>query len=167
MKLQALDRCFSSEVGFLCPKNVLRSVSSLQWLGFAWNPELKLSFPRNHQSSPNCDHMQPLVHLGGRYFLSTTSGAVTTDSGQLEISPLAVYNFPCNVSVNGTEMSLTTCPERLTVSLPLFYTDTVTYVRWDPKSDDLSSLQLHRKSLSVPPPVKINRSVMNDLDEPA
>ena len=33
--LEALDMCFSSEIGFLCPKNVLRSVSTLQWLGFA------------------------------------------------------------------------------------------------------------------------------------
>ena len=55
VSLEALDRCVSSEVGFLCPKNVLKSITSLQWLGFAWNPELKLSFPRNHLSSPNCD----------------------------------------------------------------------------------------------------------------
>ena len=68
VSFEALDRCFSSEVGFLCPKNVLKSVSSLQWLGFAWNPDLKLSFPRNHQPAPDCDHIHPLIHLGGRYF---------------------------------------------------------------------------------------------------
>ena len=33
--LEALNRCFSSEIGFLCPKNVLRTMTSLQWLGFA------------------------------------------------------------------------------------------------------------------------------------
>ena len=90
---------------------------------------------------------------------------MTTSNGQLNISPLVVYNFPCNVSVDGMEMSLTTCPESLTVSLPVFSTGAVTYVQWDPKSGDLSSLHLHHKSLTVPPPVKINRTVINDFDE--
>ncbi|XP_022805403.1 uncharacterized protein LOC111342570 [Stylophora pistillata] len=48
VSLDGLDRCFRSQVRFLCPKNVLKIVSSLQWLGFACNPDLKLSFPRNH-----------------------------------------------------------------------------------------------------------------------
>ena len=114
VSFEALDRCFSSEVGFLCPKNVLKSVSSLQWLGFAWNPDLKLSFPRNHQPAPDCDHIHPLIHLGGRYFLSTTSGTLTLNTGGLlSVSTLAVYNFPCNVSFVGMKASLATCPERL------------------------------------------------------
>ena len=120
VSLEGLDRCFSSEVGFLCPKNVLKSVSSLQWLGFAWNPNLKLSFPRNHEVAPDCDHIHPLIHLGGRYFLSTTSETLTLSSGELDVSPLAVYNFPCNVSFIGMKTSLGTCPQRLLVSLPLF-----------------------------------------------
>ena len=122
VSLEGLDRCFSSEVGFLCPKNVLKSVSSLQWLGFAWNPNLKLSFPRNHEVAPDCDHIHPLIHLGGRYFLSTTSGTLTLNSGELDVSPLAVYNFPCNVSFIGMKTSLGTCPQTLTESLPLFST---------------------------------------------
>ena len=165
VSVEALDRCFSSEVGFLCPTNVLKTVTSLQWLGFAWNPELKLSFPRNHLSAPNCDHLQPMIHLGGRYFLSTTSGTITTSNGQLDITPLAVYNFPCNVSFVGMKTSLGTCPDTISISLPLFSTNTITYVQWDPDSDDLAPLQLHRESLSIPPPIKINRSVINDLDE--
>ena len=98
-----LDRCFSSEVGLLCPKNVLRTITSLHWLGFAWNPELKLSVLRNHLSSSNCQHLQPLVHLGGIFFLSTTSGTLTTNVGNYNITSLAVYNFPCNVSFFGDE----------------------------------------------------------------
>ena len=87
VSLEGLDRCFSSEVGFLCPKNVLKSVSSLQWLGFAWNPNLKLSFPRNHELAPDCGHIHRLIHLGGRYFLSTASGTLTLSSGELAVSP--------------------------------------------------------------------------------
>ena len=165
MSLEGLDRCFSSEVGFLCPKNVLKSVSSLQWLGFAWNPNLKLSFPRNHEAAPDCDHIHPLIHLGGRYFLSTTSGTLTLNSGELDVSPLAVYNFPCNVSFIGMKTSLGTCPQRLLVSLPLFSTDMITYIQWDPSSDDLTPLDLHQESLTIPPPIKINRTVIDNFDE--
>lgn len=165
ISLEALDRCFSSEVGFLCPTNVLKTVSSLQWLGFAWNPELKLSFPRNHLPAPNCDHIQPFVHLGGRYFLSTTSGTVVTNTGYLDITPLAIYNFPCNISFVGMKTSLATCPKSLSISLPLFAVDSIVYVQWDPNSDDMSPLQLHHESLSAPPPVVINRTVLNEFDE--
>ena len=165
VSLEALDRCFSSEVGFLCPTNVLRTVSSLQWLGFAWNPELKLSFPRNHLPAPNCDHIQPFVHLGGRYFLSTTSGTIVTNTGYLDITPLAIYHFPCNVTFTGMKTSLATCPKSLTVSLPLFSSDSIVYVPWDPNSNDMSPLQLHHESLSIPPPVVINRTVINEFDE--
>ncbi len=75
VSVESLYRCFSSELGFLCPTNVLKTVTNLQWLGLAWNPQLKLSFPRNHLSAPNCNHLQPLIHLGGRAFLSTTVGS--------------------------------------------------------------------------------------------
>ena len=35
----------------------------------------------------------------------------------------------------------------------------------DPKSNDLSPLHLHHKSLTIPPPIKINRTGINNLDE--
>ena len=52
----------------------------------------------------------------------------------------------------------------MTIALPLFATDSVTYVHWDPMSSDISSLDLHRESLSVPPPLTINYTVITDLD---
>ena len=119
--LEALVRCFSGEVGFLCQKNVLKSLTSLQWLGFAWNPELKMSFSRNHIPASSCEHLQPLVHLGGRYYLSTTSGTISTSKGRMDISTLAVYNFSCNVSVDNYEMALSTCPERLCLATYVYY----------------------------------------------
>ncbi|KAJ7390712.1 hypothetical protein OS493_022792 [Desmophyllum pertusum] len=61
--------------------------------------------------------------------------------------------------------SLASCPEHLSVSLPLFSTDTVTYIQWSPDSNNLSPLQLHHESLSIPPSIAINRTVINDLDE--
>ena len=163
--LEALVRCFNSEVGFLCPKNVLKSLTSLQWLGFTWNPELKISFSRNHMPASSCEHLQPLVHLGGRYYLSTTSGTISTSNGRMDISTLAVYNLPCNVSIDDYEMALSTCPERLLVSLPMFTTTSVSYVQWKPDSSDLTTLQLHRQSLTIPPETKINHSIIKELDD--
>ena len=163
--LEALVRCFSSEVGFLCPKNVLKSLTSLQWLGFAWNPELKMSFSRNHMPASSCEHLQPFVHLGGRYYLSTTSGTISTSKGRMDISTLAVYNFPCNVSIDNYEMALSACPERLLVSLPMFTTNSVSYVKWKPDSSDQTTLQLHHQSLTIPPETKINHSIVKELDD--
>ena len=162
---EALVRCFSSEVGFLCPKNVLKSLTSLQRLGFAWNPELKMSFSRNHMPASSCEHLQPLVHLGGRYYLSTTSGTISTSKGRMDISTLAVYNFPCNVSIDNYEMALSTCPERLLVSLPMFTTNSVSYVKWKPDSSDQTTLQLYHQSLTIPCETKINHSIVKELDD--
>ena len=63
--VDALDRCFSSEVGVLCPNNEFRTITRLQWLVLPGILTKKISFPRNHLSASNCQHFQPLVHLGG------------------------------------------------------------------------------------------------------
>ena len=126
---------------------------------------MNLSFPWNHELAPDCDHIYPLTHVGGKYFLSTTSGTLTLSSGKLDVSPLAVYNFPSNISFIGMKTSLSTCPQRLLVSLPLFSTDMITSVQWDPNSDDRSPLDLHQESLTIPRPIKINRTVIDNFDE--
>ena len=104
-----------------------------------------------------------MIHLGGRYCLSTTSGTVVLcTSGVFGVSTLAVYNFPCDVSFVGMKASVATCPERLVVSLPLLSTSTITYVQWDTSSVDLIPLQFHHESLTIHPPVEINRpSIIN------
>lgn len=99
-----------------------------------------------------------MIHLGGRYCLSTTSGTVALcTSGVFGVSTMAVYNFPCDVSFVGMKASVATCPERLVVSRTLFSTSTITYVQWDTSSEDLIPLQFHRESLTIHPPVEINR----------
>ena len=124
---------------------------------------MKLSFPRNHQTARDCYHIHPMIHLGGRYCLSTTSGTVALcTSSVFSVSTLAVYNFPCYVSFVGMKASVATCPERLVVFLPLFSTSTITYVQWDTSSEDLTPLQFHHESLTIHPPVEINRtSIIN------
>ena len=61
--------------------------------------------------------------------------------------------------------SLATCPKHLLASLPVFSTYTITYVQWDPSSEDVTPLQLHHESLAILPPVKVNHMLINDLDE--
>ena len=61
--------------------------------------------------------------------------------------------------------NLATCPKHLLASLPVFSTSTITYVQWDRTSEDLTPLQLHHESLAILPPVKVNRMLINDLDE--
>ena len=41
----------------------------------------------------------------------------------------------------------------------------ITYVQWNPNSDDLTPLDLHQESLTIPPPIKINRTVIDNFDE--
>ena len=125
----------------------------------------KMSFSRNHMPASSCEHLQPLIHLGRRYYLSTTSGTISTSKGHMDISTLAVYNFPCNVSIDNYEMALSTCPERLLVSLPMFTTNSVSYVKWKPDLSDQTTLQLHHQSLTIPPETKINHSIVKELDD--
>lgn len=113
----------------------------------------------------SCEHLQPLVHLGGRYYLSTTSGTISISSGCMDISTLAVHKFPCNVSIDNYEMVLLPCPERLLVSLPMFTTNLVSYVRWKPDSGDLTTLHFHHQSLNILPETKINLSIVKELDD--
>ena len=84
VSVDLLDTWFSSEVGFICPTKVLKIITNLQWLGFAWNTEQRLLFSGNHLSAPNCDHLHSLPHFGGRSFLSTTSGTITANVGQVD-----------------------------------------------------------------------------------
>ena len=62
------------------------------------------------------EHLQPFIHLGG---------PISTSNGRMDISTLAVYNLPCNVSIDDYEMAVSTCPQRLLVSLPMFTTSSV------------------------------------------
>ena len=156
--LEALVSCFSSEVGFLSSRNVLKSITIMQWLFFAWNPELKMSFSRNHMQASTAVKIYSLSFLLADLFPSPSNG-------RMDISTLVVYNFPFNVSIDDYEMVLSSCPERLLVSLPMFTTSSVSYLQWKPDSDDLTTLQLHHQSLTIPPETKTNHYIVKELDD--
>lgn len=48
---------------------------------------------------------------------------------------------------------------------PLFSTHAISNVQWDSNSDDPTPLELHHEVLSTPPPIRINRTVIDNFDE--
>ena len=97
-------------------------------MGFARNPELKMSFSRNHVPASRCEYLQPFIHFG-LYYFSTPSRSISTCNGRIDIFTSTVYNFLCNVSIDDYEMALLTCPVRFLVSLPLLITNSMSYVQ--------------------------------------
>ena len=161
---EALNKCFKDDTTVLCPSNVLQTVSNIDWLGFPWNADQKLAFPRTHIPAEDCQNLQPIIHLGGRYFLATTQGTLNLNTGTLELSPLTIYHFPCNVSFAGMKTGLSQCPDRLEITVPLFAADTIQYVPWKPYLDP-NLLELHYQSLAIPPPTTLNKTVRDALDQ--
>ena len=159
----ALDKCFMDDVTILCPKDTLHAVSSVRWLGFPYSHTFKLSFPRHHQQADNCKGLRPLIHLGARYFLSTSSTTLTLSTGLLKASPLAVYNFPCNVTFSGMRTGLSKCPARLEITVPTFTGDNIQYVPWE-QVTDTSTLDLQYKPMKIPSPSYFNKTLMAELD---
>ncbi|KAK3750238.1 hypothetical protein QZH41_017414 [Actinostola sp. cb2023] len=50
------------------------------------------------------------------------------------------------------------------VTLPIFKRRALTYIQWTPTTND-SALDLHYQSLNIPPPLKINKTILNALDQ--
>jgi len=52
----------------------------------------------------------------------------------------------------------------LVLILPLFKRRALTYIQWTPTTND-SALDLHYQSLNIRPPLKINKTILNALDQ--
>ena len=70
----ALGKCAKQDETFLCSELVLPREDDIQWLGMHWTPTSKFTYQRRHTLSADCSSVKPLIHLGGRYYLSTTNG---------------------------------------------------------------------------------------------
>lgn len=66
-----LEQCFHADSTILCPDHVLSTVENPDWLGLKWHSSSHLSFKHTHIRLQRCHKLQPLIHLGGRYYLST------------------------------------------------------------------------------------------------
>ena len=159
-----LNKCFTNDKLLLCPNGILQSkfVNDLTWLGYMWNPEMKLSHPRYHITTENCDDL-PMIYLGERHYLSISEQTLVTNIGTMNVRPMAIYHFPCNITFEGITTSLTRCPDRMTIRLPIFTKTTITYVDWT--HDDTDTLQLHHTTINVKPLQKVNKTLMKGLKE--
>lgn len=136
INVDALAKCFSDDNTFLCSKTLLNTVNEVTWLGFPWHPDRPLTFPRHHVAAQDCSNLHPLLHLGGRYYLSTTSQAVATSNGPLQLLPLMIYHFPYNTTFPDMVTGLGTYPHRMTLTVPVFSRDTLKYTPWTPTDND-------------------------------
>lgn len=123
-------------------------MNNLEWLGFPWSTGMKMSYPRYHLVSKSYNDLHLMIHLGGRYYLYTTTGTLATNLGTLTVSPLSVYHFLCNVTFEGMKSGLSTCPQRLEITLSMFQEEALHYIPWNMK--DNINLNLHYDSLQIP-----------------
>ena len=162
---EALDKCFKDENTVLCPTNLLEMVSNTEWLGFPRNSNLKLSFPQSHIRAKNCNHLHPILHLGRRYFLATTTGTLELNSGTLDIFPPTIYHLPSNASFSGMKTGLSECPDLLQVTVPLFTPSDLQYVPWKPFLDH-NPLKIYYQLLTIPPPTTaLNKTVLDAINQ--
>ena len=95
----------------LCPKSLLLKATHTDWLAMAWTPRSRLTFQRNHKRATDCNGLKPLLHLGARYYLSTTFHTITlhTAAGtisRVSLTPLSILHVPCNSSFEDQEIGL-------------------------------------------------------------
>jgi len=73
-----------------------------------------------------------------------------------------IYHFPCDVTFATQQTGFGSCPNRITVHVPLFTKQTFHYVPWTHHSKDI--LDLHYKSLNISPPLQFHNSTLQSLD---
>ena len=164
MRSEALSRCFSQHGTLVCPDSITRHSQDNSWLGIPFMPGSTVDFQRSHVPA-ECQDTTNLYHLGGRYFLSTKEQQINLNGKPFKMMPLSVYHIPCDHVSDDLETGFGTCPHHLTVNLPVFRRKFMRFVPWTPSDDNSSTIDLHYKSLDVPPPLKFNKTVINALDK--
>lgn len=96
-KADALSACYSEHNSMLCPDTLLKDADDAQWLGLPWTVGSNLQFERTHVPA-SCDSLQPIYHLGGRYYLTTKAYNLNLKSRVLQATPLSIYHIPCDES---------------------------------------------------------------------
>ena len=167
LKQAELDQCFKDETTFLCPADVLSTVENPLWLGLKWTPQTKLSFRHAHSPLPNCNNLRPLVHLGGRYYLSTVFNNLSIhtngSSELLMLRPFSIYHFPCNVWFSQQRTGLGQCPKQLSFQFPLFHDGQFQFVPWvsHPLQNNTAPSV---PNFDIPTPLHLDNSTLQSLD---
>ena len=164
VRADSLAKCYQEDDSLLCPYHILRPVHDLSWLGLPWTSKTHMSFSRHHQPAQDCNHLIPMLHLGGRNYLATTTETLQLNQGTLGLSPLTVYRFPCNMSFQGMQTGLSHCPHRLEITVPLIQPGSIRYVPWTTAAHS-KPFNLRYDDLHIPAPLKLNKSTLQQLDK--
>ncbi|KAK3754327.1 hypothetical protein QZH41_017838 [Actinostola sp. cb2023] len=110
----------------------------------------------------NC-HFPTFARRVVKYYLSTRKQTIQLSTGPLRMSPLAVYQIPCNATSDDLTTGFGSCPSTITITFPILRRKVIKYVPWTP-TDNNATIQLHYQSLGIPPLLKLNKTVLNALD---
>lgn len=167
LKSTELHQCSRDDTTILCPANVLTTVKELHWLGLPWSPESKQQFQQIHQVFSHCKQLQPLILLGGHYYLSTISQNLMLSSQHaiqhLQLSPLSIVCIPCNMSFHSQRTGLGTCPSTLRFSVPLFQNSHFSYIPWQDVSSPKFTLAI--PGIPITKDFTLDNSMLQSLDQ--
>ena len=85
-----------------------------------------------HVLVQDCSNLHDFFHLGGRYYLSTQQRLLTIRNAthdythDLQLSPLTVYHFPCDLTFVNQPTGFGTCPKRM--SYMFLCLQTITFI---------------------------------------
>ena len=127
-----ISNTYQDSTAYSCPTNVLNLATNVTWLGFPFNPDTKLAFPRHNVPATDCANLHLLLHLGGCMFLVTMTQDLHLPSGSQVTAPLAVYRFPCNVTLTGLASGLGTSAAHITVTVPMASPFQLQFTPWVP-----------------------------------
>ena len=164
-----LEQCFHADSTILCPDHVLSTVENPEWLGLKWHSGSHLSFKHTHIPLQRCHNLQPLIHLGGRYYLSTSHTNLTLSSPHngshvISLQPLGIYHFPRPFSFPFQRTGFGSCAPHITIYFPLFSEGTFQYVPWSTHLLENSSL-FSPPTFHIPAPLSLDHSTLKSLNE--
>ena len=163
-----LKQCFKADSTILCPENVLSAVEDPVWLGLKWFPNSQFSFNHAHARLSACPPVQPLIHLDGRYYLSTakTNLTLTSDnngSHLMTIHPLGIYHFPCHYSFPFQRTGFGSCVSKITLHFPLFTNSRFQFMPWSTRFLQNNSM-FSTPAFHIPSPLSLDKSTLKSLD---
>lgn len=162
VKADLLTACYTRKNAILCPEIILKSANDSAFIGLPWIPGTLVNFPRTHIPVP-CKKFHPILHLGGRYYLSTMKQNIELSTGTLHMLPLAVYHIPCNERHPLLKTGFGDCPKTTKMSIAIFHKLTVNYIPWTPPTN-LTAIEHYFHSVDLGPDLTFNTSLMNAFD---
>ena len=81
-----------------------------------------------------------MISWGGRSFLATSNTVVQMSTGPVQTSPLAVYHLLCDISFVDMTTGLASCPDCISVWVPLSSAVSLELVPWVSTTTNLTNL---------------------------